>query len=211
MRVDSSMAERAGPPVDGGSIPTSTLQLRKADWNVAGVDRDHAVALIERIHYAKGVAKQAVAVHGLYPSSWHWYSECVGVAWWLPPTRAAAERLAGEAWEGVLALSRLAIEDDVPPNACSFLVSKSVRMLEPRWHTLVSYADSWRGHTGAIYRACGWEYDGMTKPTETWTIDGRMTAMKAGHRTRTVAQMKELGAERLWRFAKHRYVLRRNQ
>lgn len=176
---------------------------------MAGVDRDHAIELIKRVHYAKGVSKQAVAIHGLYPSSWLMYHECVGIAWWLPPTKAAGRRLAGDAWEGVLALSRLAIEDEVPANACSFLISKSVRMLEPRWHTLVSFADCWRGHTGAIYRACGWKYDGMTRPTETWTLNGRMIAMQAGPKTRTVAEMKALGAEFVGRFPKHRYVLRR--
>lgn len=207
--VDSLKVELAGPPADGGSIPTSTLQLRKADWNVAGVDRAHAVALIERIHYAKGVGKQAVAIHGLYPASWRWFAECVGVAWWMPPTKAVGVRLCGDRWEGVLALSRLAIEEDVPANACSFLVSKSVKKLDPRWHTLVSYADSWRGHTGAIYRACGWRYDGLTRPTETWMLNGRMIAMKAGPKTRTVAEMKALGAEFAGRHAKHRYVLQR--
>jgi hypothetical protein len=48
------------------------------------------------------------------------------------------------------------LEPDVPPNACSFLLSKSTRLIDTkRWHTLVTYADSWRGHTGAIYRAAG--------------------------------------------------------
>lgn len=207
--VDSSKVELPVPPADGGSIPTSTLQLRKKDWEVAGVEIDTARRLVTDNHYAKGASNTAVYLHGLYPTGWMWYAHCVGVAWWIPPTRSAAEAWAGDKWEGVLALSRLVIEPEVPPNACSFLISKSVRKIDrTKWHTLISYADSWRGHTGAIYRACGWEYAGETKPEAVYTIKGRMTARKAGARTRTHAEMLALGAIFEGRHSKSRFVLR---
>lgn len=210
LRVDSSRAERAGPPADGGSSPTSTLQLQKRDWIVAGVDQDTADRLVTLEHYAKGASNTATYLHGLYPRGWHWYRQCVGVAWWIPPTKSAAQAWAGERWEGVLALSRLVIEPEIPKNACSFLLSKSVRMVDrARWHTLVSYADSWRGHSGAIYRAAGWEYCGETKPEATYTMNGRMIARKAGGHTRTHAEMLALGAVFEGRFPKARFCLRR--
>jgi hypothetical protein len=210
LRVDSSKVEQAGPPVDGGSIPTSTLQLRKKDWEVAGVDKDTAEAMVIEHHYAKGTSNTAVAIHGLYPRGWLWYTHCVGVAWWIPPTKSAAQAWAGELWQGVLSLSRLVIEPEVPANACSFLLSKSVKMIDPKqWHTLVTYADSWRGHKGAIYLAAGWEYCGETRPEAVYTVNGRMTARKAGPKTRTHAQMIELGAVFVGRFTKSRFCLRR--
>ena len=210
-RGDSTAAVRSVPPDDGGSIPTSPLQrLRKKDWIVADADRDVARRLIKRHHYAKGTSNTAVHVHGLFPAGWSWHEQCVGVAWWLPPTRAAAEAWAGDLWEGVLALSRLAIQPGVPSNACSFLVSKSARLIDrDRWHTLVSYADEWRGHTGAIYMAAGWEYCGKTEPTPCYVINGRMTARKST-KTRTHAEMIALGAELLGHFPKSRFVLRRS-
>lgn len=206
---DSSLVERPVQLEGGGSIPTSPLQLRKADWVVAGCDQNVAQRFIEAEHYARGTSNTATYLHGLYPQGWHWYEDCVGVAWWIPPTRSAAEAWAGERWEGVLSLSRLAIAPEVPRNACSFLLSKSVRMIDRvRWHTLVTYADSWHGHTGAIYRACGWEYCGETKPESVYTIKGRMTARKAGGNTRTHAEMIALGATFEGRFAKARFCLR---
>ncbi len=207
--VDSSRAEHSVPPSDGGSTPTSTLQLRKRDWTVAGATKDRAEELIAAHHYAGGAANTFVALHGLYPAGWRHYHECVGVAWWMPPIVAAARAWAGDEWQGVLALSRLAIEPDVPSNACSFLLSKSVRGIPPQWHTLVSYADTWRGHTGAIYRAAGWEYCGMTEPSPVWMLDGKMVARKSGPKTRTKAEMIELGAVCVGTFAKARYCLRR--
>jgi hypothetical protein len=206
---ESAVAARPVPPEGGGSIPTSPLQLRKAEWVVAGCDQNVAERFIIAEHYAKGASNTATYLHGLYPTRWHWYAECVGVAWWIPPTRSAAEAWAGERWEGVLSLSRLAIAPDVPRNACSFLLSKSVRKIDrDRWHTLVTYADSWRGHTGAIYRACGWEYCGETSPEAVYTLKGRMIARKAGARTRTHGEMMALGCVFEGRFAKSRWCLR---
>lgn len=207
---DSSLVELAGPPVGGGSIPTSPLQLRKREWIVASCDQEIAERFVIKHHYARGTSNTATYLHSLYPAGWHWYEDCVGVAWWIPPTRSAAEAWAGEAWEGVLSLSRLAIEPGVPANACSFLLSKSVRRIDrTRWHTLVTYADSWRGHKGTIYRACGWEYCGETKPEAVYTINGRMTARKAGGKTRTHAEMLALGAQFEGKFSKGRFALKR--
>lgn len=210
---DSTTAVQWVLPNDDGSSPISPLQrLRKSEWIVAGVDIDIARRLVERHHYAKGASNTSTYLHGLYPSRWMWYEECVGVAWWIPPTRSAAEAWAGDQWEGVLALSRLVIEPEVPSNACSFLLSKSVRRIDrDRWHTLVTYADSWRGHTGAIYRAAGWEYCGETSPEATYVLRGRMIARKAGHKTRTHAQMIAMGAELVGRFQKARFCLRRQR
>lgn len=209
---ESNVALRLGHPAEGGSTPTSPLQLVKSDWTVANCPMGKALELIEQHHYAKGASNTRTYLHGLYPKSWHWYDECVGVAWWIPPTRSAGEAWAGDKWGGVLSLSRLVIEPGVPKNACSFLLSQSVRMIDrSRWHTLVTYADEWRGHTGTIYRACGWEYAGMTKPEAVYQIGGRMTARKAGGRTRTHAEMLALGAQFIGRFPKHRYVNRARQ
>lgn len=209
IRVDSSKVEQAGPPVDGGSIPTSTLQLRKKDWEVASVEQAAARKLIEANHYAKGASNTFVALHGLYPRGWMWYSHCVGVAWWLPPTKVAAQSFAGERWRGVLGLSRLVIEPEVPKNACSFLLSKSVKMLPPQWHTLCTYADDWQGHDGAIYLAAGWEFCGTTKPGPVYTLNGRAISRKAGPKTRNHEQMLALGCKFEGKFAKRRFRLAR--
>jgi hypothetical protein len=207
---NSLLVELPAHPEGGGSIPTLPLQLRKKDWEVAGVDKTIAEQIIEREHYAKGASNTETYLHGLYPRGWHWYSHCVGVAWWIPPTKSCAQWWAGDAWEGVLSLSRLAIEPDVPANACSFLLSKSVRMIDRvRWHTLVTYADKWRGHSGAIYRAAGWEYCGETSAEATYTLNGRMIARKAGQKTRTHAQMLQLGCVFEGKHSKSRFCLRR--
>jgi hypothetical protein len=107
----------------------------------------------------------------------------------------------------VLALSRLVVDPSVPKNGASFLLAGSMNAINRSlWPCLVTYADSWRGHTGGIYRATNWTYIGMTGAEEVWTIDGRMTARKAGPTTRTKADMLALGAVSQGRHAKHKFV-----
>jgi hypothetical protein len=208
IRRDSSLVEHSVPLNEGGSIPTSLLHLKKGEWWVAPVSRSVAEKLVIEEHYARGAANTGVAIHGLFRRGCWQDDECLGVAWWIPPTKSAAQAWS-PSWKGVLALSRLAIRPDVPKNAASFLISKSVKLIDrTRWHTLISYADSWRGHTGAIYRAAGWEYCGQTQPQRCYTLNGRMTARKAGPYTRTHQEMLELGCQYEGSFSKARFCLR---
>lgn len=173
------------------------------------VDIDVAERMVQRNHYAAGAANTATYLHGLWPADSFWEQDCRGVAWWIPPTRGAGEALAGEEWEGVLALSRLCVEPGMPGNSATFLMARSTALVDrERWPWLVTYADSWRGHTGAIYRATGWEPAGTTKPEAVWTLNGRMVARKAGQRTRTKAEMEALGAVMVGRFSKERFIRR---
>lgn len=186
--------------------------LRKADWLVDTCALAQARELVERLHYAGGAANTATFRHGLYRRS-EWPLVPRGCALWMPPTRRAAEASLREAgrpssgWRGVLSLSRLVIEPGVPTNGASYLLGQSVRLIvgDSRWCLLVTYADEWQGHTGAIYRAAGWEYVGLTSPERVYVRDGAMVARKAGPRTRTHAEMLALGAECVGAYPKHKY------
>lgn len=182
----------------------STDTLRKSDWEVWPVRIDEARRIIEKYHYAHGASNTAVAIHGLYRVGEILAPKCYGVTWWIPPTRVAA----ASCWhdpEEVLSLSRMVILPEAPKNAATFLLMRSVKMLEPRWKCLVTYADTWQGHTGHIYRAAGWEYMGMTKPKAVFIFNGRMVATKAGPKTRRHSEMLAMGAELVGRYPKHKF------
>lgn len=187
-------------------------RLKRSEWEVREVSIQTARALVEKYHYAKGASNTRIHCHGLFRSGAFWENECVGVAWWLAPTRAAAEATYPPNWKGVLSLSRLVIAPGVPKNACTFLLARSVKLIDAkRWPCLVTYADDWRGHTGTIYRASNWKYLGKTKGHPTWTVNGVMTARKAGPKTRTRDQMLALGAVCEGVHAKHKFVLMRGE
>ena len=172
------------------------------------VSLEIARALVRKYHYAKGASNTRTYLHGLFRKGSFWDNECQGVAWWIPPTRDAAEATYPDRWQGVLALSRLVIVPGAPKNACTFLLSRSAKMIPVSdWPCLVTYADEWRGHTGGIYRACNWTYIGLTKPEEVFTIDGVMRSRKSANHTKTRPEMAALGAVSQGRHAKHKFVL----
>lgn len=185
----------------------SENRLRAKEWEVRTVDLQTASELVTEFHYSAGGANTATYRHGLFPLGSFFERDCVGVAWWIPPTKSAALATFPDNWQGVLCLSRLAIKPDAPRNAASFLMARSMALIDrARWPCLVTYADTWRGHTGAIYRATNWQYAGLTKPERTYVINGRMVARKAGPKTRTHAEMLALGAECVGSFAKHKFI-----
>jgi hypothetical protein len=184
-----------------------TDSLRKSDWVVRPVSINPARRLVERYHYAAGASNTATYLHGLFRKDSFFDEECCGVAWWIPPTKGAALATYPARWQGVLALSRLVVAPNIPKNACTFLLSKSRRLIDRViWPCLVTYADEWRGHTGGIYRADNWTYAGKTKPERTYQLDGRMIARKAGGNTRTHAEMLAIGAVCVGSFSKHKFV-----
>lgn len=182
----------------------NSQRLHKSEWEVRPVRHVDGKRFVELHHYAKGGSNTGIAVDGLFRVG---SDELMGVAWWLPPTKAAALATYPENWRGVLSLTRLALHPDVPQNGATFLLSRSRRLLDREvWPCLVTYADEWRGHTGAIYRADNWEYRGKTVPQPVYVLDGRMIARKMGRRSRTHKEMLDLGAVKIGSFAKHKFV-----
>ncbi|MCC7308520.1 MAG: hypothetical protein IT173_13220 [Acidobacteria bacterium] len=180
--------------------------LRKSDWEAHPVGITTARRLIEKYHYAAGASNTATYLHGLFKKGDIFDEQCVGVTWWIPPTKSAGQATYPADPHGVLCLSRLVIEPTIPKNAATFLLARSRKLIDRFiWPCLVTYADKWRGHSGAIYRADNWDYVGETKPQPCYTINGRLTSRKAGPKTRTHAEMLALGAEFLGMFPKHKF------
>jgi hypothetical protein len=70
-------------------------------------------------------------------------------------------------------LTRLVIQSH-NKNACSFLVSKSLKMLKEKPSAVISYADSAIGHCGIVYQATNWIYTGaVTAHDKMYLVDGK--------------------------------------
>lgn len=181
-------------------------RLLKSEWEVREITSFAAARkfIIEH-HYARGASNTAVHLHALFKRG---ETAIYGIAWWLPPTKAAAISTFPENWQGVLSLSRLAVSPACPKNAATFLLANSMKLIDrSKWPCFVTYADEWQGHTGTIYRASNWDYAGRTKPQRIYVKDGRMIARKAGPKTRTHDEMVALGAECIGQSCKHKFVL----
>lgn len=174
-----------------------TAQLRSAEWTVEPLDHREVLACLERWHYARGGPNTSTYRHGLYSQGFK-LGDPYGVTLWLPPTRRAAESVAGEEWRGVLALSRLACAPEAPRNAASFLLGRSMALIDrSRWPVLLTYADTALGHTGAIYRATNWTCLGEVRAGDVWIdAEGRQAGRKRGGRSLTFAEMLSAGYTR---------------
>lgn len=183
--------------------------LNKNDFTVSTCSLADCQRLVRAFHYARGGSNTATYRHGLFLASDP--AEPLGCAWWIPPTKGAAKATYDGDWRRVISLSRLVVDPRVPTNGASFLIGQSIKRIkrDGRFDCLVTYADTWQGHGGAIYRATNWEYVGDTAKEAVWVDpeSGRMVARKAGPKTRTKQEMLDLGYEMVGRFSKKKYRL----
>jgi hypothetical protein len=192
--------------VRGGSRVITDLHAEQ--WTVESVPILEGKRLVTDHHYSRSHPNTATYLHGLRPTGL--FQQVEGVAWWIPPTRTAGEAVAGDGWQGVLALSRLVVAPSVPKNGASFLLGRSMRMIDrTRWPVLLTSADTRLGHTGAIYRATNWECEGETPAGDVWIgPNGEQRGRKRGGSTFTAADMRERGFTRAPTMPKVRFTHR---
>jgi hypothetical protein len=129
----------------------------------------------------------------------------VGCVVYSAPPREVDKRYNGKSWE----LARLYLLDEVPRNAETWLIGKSVRYIEqnfPDVKVLISYADPSVGHNGTIYRAANWKEDGRTddeRKTPRCDYYDARTGKKYGRRGN---MPKDAIVERRPRVSKFRFV-----
>jgi hypothetical protein len=200
--VRTTLFDCLEPPPPPGS------HLRRSDWEVGACSLDEALEFVTETHYAAGASKTAVYRHALRRKGG---LSIYGVALWIPPTRDAALTVDPN-WRGVLALSRLCVAPDMPTNSASFLLGGSMRLIDRRvWPTLITYADTRHGHTGAIYRATNWTCLGEVPAADSWRhrVTGEQRGRKRGNRTMTRTEMLAAGFDPLPPAPKVKFVHRR--
>lgn len=182
------------------------MNIVKNDWEVKPIPYQEAKSFVEEHHYAHGGANTAVATFGLFYKSDS--TTLHGISWWMPPAYGAAKALCGENHRSVLALSRFCLVEERPENAGSFLISKSIKMLDKRWGMLLTYADEALHHNGGLYRASNWNYHGLTgRQPMYWDNEKHcMVSRKKGPKSFSKTEMLEMGYEFKGRFQKHRFI-----
>jgi hypothetical protein len=172
---------------------------------VVDISQSEAREFIHEHHYSKSCPNTSVARHGLMRFA---DEELRGVAMWLPPTKVAAQSVAGERWREVLCLTRFCIHPDAPANAASFLLGRSMRLLDrKRWPFLLTYADTAVGHHGGIYLATNWKRVGEVRAGDVWVgPNGERRGRKRGGWNYSTQQMREMGFVRAPQLPKVKFV-----
>lgn len=186
------------------------INIKRNEWKVDHIGFTKASKLVKQYHYSHSHSKNASALHGLFMFADDYNCLPYGLCWWIPPPSPDIARYCSEDSKNVLSLSRMVILPDAPRNAASFLLSHSIKLLPERYHTLVTYADTWQGHTGAIYKATNWYYDGLTEPKAVYVDEfGAMISTRKGNKTLTNEEMGKYKFVGFYR--KHRFIYYRQK
>lgn len=113
---------------------------------------------------AKQVLLEKHYLHRLPPVSYAfsvWEKSLVGVVTFgVPPSRHLQKSACPSNPQLVLELNRLWLDDALPRNTASYVMSRVLGAMPPS--IVVSYADTAVGHRGYVYRACNFFYAGQT-------------------------------------------------
>lgn len=198
--------------------------------SVREISKDTARSWIIKKHYTHNMngCRHALGVYYAESDSNSFFDvreRLIGVIVYAHPvSNKAIDSLCGPNILGldeVLELIRLHIDDGYGKNIESFVIGQSfewLRQNDPRVKILISYADPEVGHTGRIYRATNWLYQGCgisklmpdysIKLTEDgpW-IHSRSVGSKFGNKN--VKNLAKTIGHTFWRkeeTAKHRYI-----
>lgn len=149
----------------------------KSDFYIDRVGKEEIKELLYTYHYLKDESKDFKSGfnYGLYRKSFtdvlrigNCLGACIFTGLPVPEIAVGAFGLERNQQEGIYELSRLCIHPDIQKeeyNITSWFVSRCIRRFrkDATVRAILSYADS-NHHTGTIYRACNFQYYGLTDP-----------------------------------------------
>lgn len=104
------------------------------------------------------------------------HNQLIAIAFYAHCTRQQTTLKLKKNYNEVLELVRFCIKPGYNrKNFASWFLSRTTKMLPSSITTLVSFADEGAGHSGSIYKAAGWAFNGVSKNSY-WYIDAE------GHR-----------------------------
>jgi len=149
----------------------------KTDYYIDKISKKQAEELLLKYHYLKDFSKtfKSGYNYGLYKKNdfsplniGGVQGVCIFTGLPVPEIAKGAFGLERNEQNGLFELSRLCIHPDTQSreyNITSWFVSKAIKRLrkETEVKAIISYADS-DHHSGTIYRACNFEYCGLSEP-----------------------------------------------
>ena len=166
--MDSSMVEQGMFQFsDGGSSPTSTLQLR-----LSLIHPQLALNLYKKWHYLKDQSFISSINFGvMFEHQYH------GAISYGPPNATEL----GTYWDrqtqaGWWEIKRLALSPECIRNSESRIIAMSIKLLRKMElvRGIVTYADIEQGHAGTIYKASGFTLLGMTAVKKDFVVNGQI-------------------------------------
>jgi len=182
-------------------------RLNKKEWFVQNCPRDIAACLICKLHYAHSTGGIGAFIHGLFK---HGDPEPKGIVWWNPAIITVGKNVDPDDCQGVICLSRMVVAPDVPKNACSFMLSRSLKIIRNsrNWHMAVTYADTRQGHLGGVYKSSGWLFCTTTRGGRMYEdSEGAQKTHRMKGKTFSIAEMQAMGYTFKGYTRKRKYII----
>ena len=147
------------------------------DFEVKLITRKDVQDFIEKWHYSQSINGLRVShVFGLFCED-----DLIGAMIYGPLGMANTWKKYGKEESDVIELRRLCCIDNTPKCTESYFIGKTQRWLKKNTNhkIIVSYADAHYNHTGIIYRATNFKYEGLTSKGRVIEYDGRTYHDKA--------------------------------
>ena len=147
------------------------------DFEVKLITRKDVRDFIEKWHYSQSINGLRITyVFGLFCDG-----DLIGAMIYGPLGMANTWKKYGETETDVIELRRLCCIDNTPKCTESYFIGKTQRWLKKNTNhkIIVSYADAHYNHTGIIYRATNFQYEGLTSKGRVIDYDGRTYHDKA--------------------------------
>ena len=189
--------------------------LNKDNYIVDPIDTKAALDIVIKNHYLHRAAPCSKAF-GIFERGGFFGGILKGVVCYgVPAYNPILKSLCGkEELNNIYELTRLWIDDSVPKNGESFLISNSLKLLDKE--IVISYADSAYDHLGIVYQSSNWHYIGMNKRhASDLAIKGldlhpaSITDKFRGYKNRLEKLIEMFGEENIYRrerSLKYRYV-----
>lgn len=147
------------------------------DYTVELVPRSAISSFIETWHYS-GSINGCIADYcfGLYDGM-----RMIGALFYGRMAMANQWRRFGESADEVIELRRLCCIDETPKNTESYFIGWTLRWLKKNteYKVVVSYADAEHGHSGTIYRASNFTFEGKRSGARVIVFNGKRYHDKA--------------------------------
>ena len=194
----------------------NSIMLNKNDYTVESIETSAALKIVIEKHYLHRVAPCSKAF-GIFEKGGFFGGTLMGVVCYgVPAYNPILKSLCGkEELNNIYELTRLWIDDSVPKNGESFLISNSLKLLDKE--IVISYADSAYDHLGIVYQSSNWHYIGMNKRhASDLAIKGldlhpaSITDKFRGYKNRLEKLIEMFGEENIYRrerSLKYRYVI----
>ncbi len=152
--------------------PVDCLKAKVTDFDVRPTTIQHVRDFVEKWHYSGNINGLRISyVFGLY-----YKHELIGAMLYGSLGMANTWKRYGQSESDVIELRRLCCIDDTPKCTESYFIGKTLRWLKKNTEhkIIVSYADAHYNHTGTIYRATNFKYEGLTAKGRVIDYNGRM-------------------------------------